>query len=468
MEKATSSGAYLCSTGEWKVPPDTNTTYEDVAAATTDKDGTHGLVPAPKTTDSDKYLYSNGTWKALPDFTAATTDKDGTHGLVPAPAKATSNKAFLKSDGTWAIPPDTNTTYVDATTTKHGLMSTTDKTKLDGIESGANNYSLPKATSSTLGGIIVGDNLSISNDGKLSADDMTYSLPNASSTTLGGIKVGSNLSISNDGTLSATDTTYKDFEGATQTEGGTSGLVPGPSAGDQLTYLCGNGEWMEPDTVLSALSSNSVQNRAVRSNIIGVVCSSTSYVSIPGVGMEYAANIPLPYINVEVGTILRILFTTDFDTTYDSGVPYLYLRINGKTVGSQDYVCAYRGYQGKQPIQGSGVIIDAGTTLEVMYDGTNWVVMGNPIVKSLPNSSNGSYIKYANGLIIQWASLVANSAGELELPTSFTSKSSYSVISSLNGDNNSGTTQRDQFRPYSASTIYKNADMAASYIAIGW
>lgn len=131
-----------------------------------------------------------------------------------------------------------------ATTTANGLMSATDKAKLDGIGSGANQYTLPVASASTLGGIKVGTNLSINaSTGVLSATDTTYSvfstsenglvpkasasgdtskflrgdgtwqaannysLPTASASVLGGIKVGTNLSISN-GVLSATDTTY--------------------------------------------------------------------------------------------------------------------------------------------------------------------------------------------------------------------------------------------------------------------
>lgn len=56
---------------------------------------------------------------------------------------------------------------------------------------------LQPATTTKLGGIKVGDNLSITADGKLSATATPYTLPTASSSTLGGIKVGSNLSISN-------------------------------------------------------------------------------------------------------------------------------------------------------------------------------------------------------------------------------------------------------------------------------
>ena len=64
-------------------------------------------------------------------------------------------------------------------------------------------YTLPTASANTLGGIKVGDRLSIDLDGKLSAVDQSYSLPIADANTLGGIKVGQNLSINQNGVLSA-------------------------------------------------------------------------------------------------------------------------------------------------------------------------------------------------------------------------------------------------------------------------
>ncbi|MFC4623078.1 head fiber protein, partial [Comamonas nitrativorans] len=51
---------------------------------------------------------------------------------------------------------DTNTTYNAATTGAAGLMSATDKTKLDGIEAEANKYTLPSASATVLGGIKLG------------------------------------------------------------------------------------------------------------------------------------------------------------------------------------------------------------------------------------------------------------------------------------------------------------------------
>ena len=77
------------------------------------------------------------------------------------------------------------------------------------IESGGSGYILPPATTEILGGIKVGNRLTIDEDGVLSADEQgggsvdPYVLPIASSEILGGIKVGQNLTIEEDGTLNA-------------------------------------------------------------------------------------------------------------------------------------------------------------------------------------------------------------------------------------------------------------------------
>ena len=74
------------------------------------------------------------------NFKGATSENNGTNGLVPAPYSGNQSQ-FLRGDATWATPPDT--TYGIATTSKDGLMSTADKTKLDGIASEANKYVHP-------------------------------------------------------------------------------------------------------------------------------------------------------------------------------------------------------------------------------------------------------------------------------------------------------------------------------------
>lgn len=82
------------------------------------------------------------------NMTGASSSAAGASGLVPAPAAGTANR-YLRSDGTWAVPPDNNTTYANATTSAAGLMSASDKTKLNGIATGANKTTVDTSLSST-------------------------------------------------------------------------------------------------------------------------------------------------------------------------------------------------------------------------------------------------------------------------------------------------------------------------------
>ena len=109
---------------------------------------------------------------------------------------------------------DTNTTYSvgDGGLTQNNFTNTL-KTKLDGIATSANNYSLPTSSTSTLGGVKVdGSTITINGSGVISSSG-GYTLPTAASDTLGGVKVGTNLSIDGNGVLSATNTTYSVGDG---------------------------------------------------------------------------------------------------------------------------------------------------------------------------------------------------------------------------------------------------------------
>lgn len=100
---------YLREDGTWSIPPDNNTVY------------TH------PTTSGNKHIPSGGSsgqilrWSAdgtavwgadnnttYSDMVGATSSAAGTHGLVPAPASG-KQASFLRGDGTWAVPTDTNT-----------------------------------------------------------------------------------------------------------------------------------------------------------------------------------------------------------------------------------------------------------------------------------------------------------------------------------------------------------------------
>ena len=66
-----------------------------------------------------------------------------------------------------------------ASSSMNGLMRAEDKRKLDSIEARANNYTLPTADSSTLGGIKIGNSLNIDSNGTVSVDNKLYILVNS-------------------------------------------------------------------------------------------------------------------------------------------------------------------------------------------------------------------------------------------------------------------------------------------------
>ena len=117
-----------------------------------------------------------------------------------------------------------STSYSNATTSAAGLMSSADKTKLDGVATSANNYTLPTASASTLGGIKIGTGLSIdgsgvvtasgssSSDGSLEPITTTKTVATAGQTVFTGTWKAANISVFlngvklQDSEVTATDT----------------------------------------------------------------------------------------------------------------------------------------------------------------------------------------------------------------------------------------------------------------------
>lgn len=77
-----------------------------------------GITPANIGAAATSHSHSNASTSAA--------------GFLPKLGGGTTN--YLRADGTWAKPPDTNTTYGVATSSTNGLMSATDKKKLDTLE----------------------------------------------------------------------------------------------------------------------------------------------------------------------------------------------------------------------------------------------------------------------------------------------------------------------------------------------
>ena len=174
---------YLREDGTWTTPPDTNTTYDN---ATTSKAGLMGADDKAKldgiATNANNYSHptytskTSGLYKITVDGTGhvsgttavAKSDitalgipgSDTTYsvfvksgsgakaGLVPKPDTTAGSSKYLREDGTWTTPPDTNTTYDNATASKAGLMGADDKAKLDGITASADSVSFSRSLTS--------------------------------------------------------------------------------------------------------------------------------------------------------------------------------------------------------------------------------------------------------------------------------------------------------------------------------
>jgi len=131
--------------------------------------------------------------------------------------------------------PWTDTTYPVATTSANGLMSSVDKTKLDGIADNANNYSLPVATSSVRGGIKIGYTESGKNyPVELSNEQAYVNVP-------------------------WTDTTYSVF--VKSGTGAKSGLVPTPPA------TAGTTKFLREDAVWATLPTANNPSITISQNL---------------------------------------------------------------------------------------------------------------------------------------------------------------------------------------------------------
>lgn len=148
---------------------DLNTTY---AKAT---DTTLGLVMIGYTENDKNYpveldengkMFVNVPWTdANTTYDVATqsanglmssTDKQKLDTLILVPTGGTAGQVLKKTSDGVAWQNDNNTTYSVASDSSNGLMSSTDKSKLDNIAENANNYTLPNATALLRGGVLMG------------------------------------------------------------------------------------------------------------------------------------------------------------------------------------------------------------------------------------------------------------------------------------------------------------------------
>ena len=182
------------------------------------------------------------------------------------------------------------------------------------------------------------------------------------------------------------------------------------------------------DSELSQTSTNGIQNKIATLNMNGVLCDSGA--------SEPVKQVDMPGFVLYEGAMIKVLFKNACTISYPE------LKV-GDTASKR--IVAYRG---GVKVDDSGLPTSSGkwrgassafnevwqpyTTLELMYDGMNWVIMGDPVIESYFTTDSG-YEKKANGLIRQWGTVAGVSdknTYDINLPIAF-SNANYCALATV-------------------------------------
>ena len=243
----------------------------EATKATTDKnskDITTYVADVKKSEDNKKIVITKGdsssTEIELPEastysaFTGASAEGAGSDGLVPGPVAGDQDK-FLKADGTWAVPVDTNTTYAPATTEVAGIVRASTEITVDGegiMTVGSLAQSKVEGLTDALSGKAnathshTASDISDLSEATVKAATQDTS-GNALTSYVKSLSVsGSKLTVtkgdetSDELDLPSGGTGVSDpFTGTDGSNPGKVGLVPAPAAADANKFLASDGTW---------------------------------------------------------------------------------------------------------------------------------------------------------------------------------------------------------------------------------
>ena len=276
-------------------PPTTNTTY---SAATT---SAAGLMSAADKTKLDGI--ATGATANTGDITGVTAGAGlgggGTSGTVTLTNSGVRSITQDSSDGhklsintggttTTITIPDNNTTYSAATTSAAGLMSASDKSKLDGITSSADSVSFSQSlTSGTQVGTITINGTATKLYAPTPTESSSYA--QATSSTLGLVKIG-------------------------YTESGKNYPVELNSSGQMYV----NVPWTDNNTTYSAATTSAagLMSASDKSKLDGITSSADSV----SFSRSLTSGTKIGTITINgTGTDLYCQTNTDTNTTYSAG-----------------------------------------------------------------------------------------------------------------------------------------------------
>ena len=328
-----------------------------------------------------------------------------TAGNKHIPAGGSSGQILRWSaDGTAAWGADNNTTYSAATQSAAGLMSASDKTKLDGIANNANNYTLPAATSSALGGVKVGSNITNSSGTiSLTKANVTaalgYTPPTTDTNTTYSAGTGISLSgttFSNSGVRSI----------GTGSANGTISVNIGGSSADVAVKGLGSAAY----TNSSAYAAASHTHNYAASTSAGGAAISMSGVTTAGSGAAYTATVS-GITSLTAGTsFIMIPHTNSTTTTPTLNVNSLGakgLRMRGSTATGTAMTASIAAWLASgRPVQVTynGVYWVTEVTRPVASDLSGTVPVANGGVPSCTTNDNGKFLRVVDG-VATWATI---------------------------------------------------------------
>ena len=253
---------------------------------------------------------------SLPTFTAETD------GLVPKRVGATSTK-YLREDGTWVVPTDTTYALLTKAAAEEGTATTANtisaKVLKDAIQyhaptvtdiAGNAGTATKLQTPRTINGVSFDGTQNI-----LLPSSEDYSLPTASASVLGGIKVGSGLAISNSvlsvGTLNQSTTGNADTASKLQAA--------------RTISLTGN--------ITGSTSFDGSANVSIATTVTGLGAAN-------GIAtLDSNGQVPSTQLPSYVGNVLEFLNVAAFPATGETGK--IYVELTGNTIyrwGGSAYV----------------------------------------------------------------------------------------------------------------------------------
>ncbi len=223
------------------------------------------------------------------DTTYSNFVKSGTGakaGLVPSPGTTAGTTKYLREDGTWQIPPNTNTDthwtshlYAGASGTAANATTTNGNTTLVLADNSTVRANIKiKGSGATSVVSDASGNITIS-----STDTNTvYTHPSHTAKAAGFYKV----TVDSLGHVTAaaavtkaditalgipgsdTNTTYSNFTKATASAAGTAGLVPAPAAGKQASFLRGDATWAVPTNTTYSVFTGATADAAGSTGLV--------------------------------------------------------------------------------------------------------------------------------------------------------------------------------------------------------